>query len=328
MPAFKAPTRRTLLKGLLAAALAVPAFFSSPSADAADAGATIRIGWQKGGTLAVIRARGQFEERLKNDGIAVQWNEFAAGPQMLEALNVGSIDFGVVGETPPVFAQAAGADLLYVATEPPSPKAEVILVPKDSPIKTVADLKGKRVVLNKGSNVHYLLVRALESAGLKYSDVDVAFLAPADARAAFEKGAVDAWAIWDPFAAAAETQSGARRLADGTGLVDNNIFYIGTKPFADKNPAVLARILEEIKAEGQWIAGNLDAAAAIVGPQINLDPAIARIAVGRYNYGVSTLSDEVTLRQQAIADTFHDLKLIPRKLDVASVVWRPAVAAR
>lgn len=321
------PTRRGLLKGLLGAALAVPVLFSSPAAQAAEK-AEIRIGWQKGGTLAVIHARGEFEQRLQAEGVTVTWTEFAAGPQMLEALNVGSIDFGVVGETPPVFAQAAGADLLYVATEPPSPQAEVILVPKDSPIQTLADLKGKRVVLNKGSNVHYLLVRALESVGLKYSDVDVAFLAPADARAAFERGAVDAWAIWDPFAAAAETQSGARRLADGTGLVDNNIFYIGTKSFADKHPAVLARIVEEINTEGQWIANNLDAVAAIVGPQINLDPAIARIAVGRYSYGVSTLSDEIVRRQQAIADTFHDLKLIPRKLDVASVVWQPAVAAR
>nr|BFE93186.1 hypothetical protein GCM10020185_37220 [Pseudomonas brassicacearum subsp. brassicacearum] len=110
----------------------------------------------------------------------MQWTEFPGGPQLLEGLNVGSIDFGVTGETPPVFAQAAGADLLYVAYEPPAPTSEAILVPKGSAIQSVQDLKGKKVVLNKGSNVHYLLVRALEDAGLKYSDIQTVF--PASGR--------------------------------------------------------------------------------------------------------------------------------------------------
>ena len=138
------------------------------------------------------------------------WTEFPSGPPLLEALNVGAIDFGNTGEAPPIFAQAAGAPIQYVAYEPPAPKGEAILVPKDSKLNSVADLKGKKVALNKGSNVHYLLVKALEKAGVKYSEIEPVFLAPADARAAFERGAVDAWVIWDPFQAAAEAATGAQ----------------------------------------------------------------------------------------------------------------------
>ncbi|MFT3760565.1 sulfonate ABC transporter substrate-binding protein [Thauera sp.] len=314
-------TRRSALKGLLAAA-ALPLSLSSPLAHA-DSPA-IRIGWQKGSTLSIVKARGNLEARLKAEGVKVTWTEFPAGPQMLEGLNVGSIDIGVVGETPPVFAQAAGADLVYFGNEPPAPRAEKILVPKDSPIRTLADLKGKRVVLNRGSNVHYLLVRALESANLKYGDVEVAYLPPADARAAFERGSLDAWAIWDPFGAAAEAQIGARILADGTGIANNYNFYIASRPFAQKYPQVLASALEAINETGEWVGRNQKEAAAIVAPQIGLPVEIAEVSVSRYGYGVKPLSDEVIRHQQQMADTLAELKLIPKKLDVASVVWRPA----
>ena len=169
----------------------------------------VRIGYQKYGTLILLKASGELEKRLDPLGVKVTWSEFPAGPQLLEGLNVGGVDFGTTGETPPIFAQAANAKIKYIGYEPPAPRGEAIVVQSNSSIKKVADLKGKKVVLNKGSNVHYLLVRALENAGLKYSDVETVFLAPADARAAFERGSVDAWVIWDPFLAAAETSIGA-----------------------------------------------------------------------------------------------------------------------
>src|SRR6195952_4025033 len=197
---------------------------------------TLRIGYQKYGTLVLLKAKGTLEKKLAEQGVQVQWTEFPGGPQLLEGLNVGSIDFGVTGETPPVFAQAAKADLVYVAYEPPAPTSEAIRVPKDSPIQSVADLKGKKVVLNKGSNVHYLLVRALQDAGLKYSDIQTVFLPPAEARPAFERAAVDAWVIWDPYQAAAEQQLQARTLKDGTHLVDNHQFYLATRPYAKAHP--------------------------------------------------------------------------------------------
>lgn len=314
-------SRRSVLKGLLAAA-AAPIALSTPAALANTP--EIRIGWQKGSTLSIVKARGNLEARLKAEGVKVKWTEFPAGPQMLEGLNVGSIDLGVVGETPPVFAQAAGADLVYVGNEPPAPRAEKVLVPKDSPIKSLADLKGRRVVLNKGSNVHYLLVKALESVNLKYSDVEVAFLPPADARAAFERGAVDAWVIWDPFGAAAEAQLGARILADGTGIANNYNFYIASRPFVQKHPQVLASALEAINETGEWVGRNQAEAAAIVAPQIGLPVDVAAVSISRYGYGVKPLTDDVIRHQQQMADTLTGLKLIPKQLDVASVVWRPA----
>ena len=175
----------------------------------------IRIGYQKYGTLSILKSRGSLEQRLASQNISVQWLQFPAGPPLLEALNAGSIDFGHTGEAPPIFAQAAGAPLVYVANEPPNPKGEAILVPKDSPIQDVAGLKGKKVVFNKGSNVQYLVVEALTAAGLKYSDIKPIYLPPADARAAFEQGGVDAWAIWDPFLTVAKRATNARVLKDG-----------------------------------------------------------------------------------------------------------------
>ncbi|MEJ0071632.1 MAG: aliphatic sulfonate ABC transporter substrate-binding protein [Pseudomonadota bacterium] len=174
-------------------------------------GQKLRIGVQKYGTLIVLQVRASLEQRLIPAGVTVEWIEFPGGPQLLEALAAGRLDFGTTGEAPPVFAQAAGAPLLYVAVEPPAPAGEAILVPKDSPIRTVADLKGKRVALNKGSNVHYLLIQALDKAGLQPNDIRSVYLAPADARAAFERGSVDAWVIWDPFLAAAQDATDARR---------------------------------------------------------------------------------------------------------------------
>lgn len=149
--------RRRALGLLPAAALGVFA----GAAHAQDK-AVLRIVYQKYGTLTLLKGRGTLGQRLATQGITVKWTEFPAGPVLLEGLNVGSIDFGTVGEAPSIFAQAAGATLVYVANGPPAPRSEAIVVPKDSGLKSVADLKGRKVALNKGSNVHYLLVRALD----------------------------------------------------------------------------------------------------------------------------------------------------------------------
>src|ERR1700736_2724333 len=192
----------------------------------------VRIGFQKYGKLVLLKGKGSLEAKLAPLGYKVVWTEFPSGPPLLEALNVGAIDFGNTGEAPPIFAQAAGAPIQYVAYEPPAPKGEAVLVAKDSKLTSVADLKGKKVALNKGSNVHYLLVKALEKAGVAYSDITPTFLTPADARAAFENGAVDAWAIWDPFQAAAEAATGARTITTGEGIVSNHQFYLSSKKLA------------------------------------------------------------------------------------------------
>jgi sulfonate transport system substrate-binding protein len=309
--------RRSILRlaAAAAAALALPV-----RAQPKD---SLRIGYQKYGTLILLKARGDLEKRLAPLGIEVKWTEFPAGPQLLEGLNVGSIDFGTVGEAPPIFAQAAGADLVYVANEPPAPASEAIIVPKDSPVRSVADLKGKKVALNKGSNVHYLLVKALQKHGLAYKDVEVVFLPPADARAAFERGSVDAWVIWDPFLAAAEKQIGARIVADGIGTVSNHQFYLASRGYAQRRQEVLEAVIEEIGKLDGWAKQNPKEVSAFLAPVVGLDGPTAELAVSRYSYGVRPIGEGVIVEQQKIADTFFELKLIPKQIRVRDAVWPP-----
>ena len=283
----------------------------------------VRIGYQKYGTLILLKASGELEKKLAPLGVKVTWSEFPAGPQLLEGLNVGGVDFGTTGETPPIFAQAANAKIKYIGYEPPAPRGEAIVVQSNSSIKTVADLKGKKVVLNKGSNVHYLLVKALEKAGLKYSDVETVFLAPADARAAFERGSVDAWVIWDPFLAAAETSIGAKVIQDGTNTVNNHQFYLAEENYASKRPDVVAAIFDELKKVNDWAVTKPKEVANALAPLTGLDSITLEKALERGGYGINYLNEKVITEQQKIADTFYDLKLIPKKLDIKSVVWQP-----
>lgn len=276
----------------------------------------VRIGYQKYGTLTLLKGRGTLEKRLAEKGISVRWTEFPAGPVLLEGLNVGSIDFGTVGEAPPIFAQAAGANLVYVGNEPPSPASEAIIIPKGSAIRSVADLKGKKIALNKGSNVHYLLVRALEKAGVDYKDVQTIFLPPADARASFERGAVDAWVIWDPFLAAAEKQLGATILADGKGLVSNHQFYLASRDYATTNPDTVRIVIEELAKVDDWGRQNLKEVSAILAAQTGLESGVVELAARRFAYGVKPVTPAVIGEQQKIADVFAGLKLIPRPIVV------------
>ena len=320
-------TRRLLLRAAIAGATLLS--LAAGSAHAQAAKETLRIGYQKYGTLTLLKGQGTLEKRLAARNIDVKWIEFPAGPVLLEALNVGSIDFGTVGEAPPIFAQAAGAQLVYVGNEPPAPAGEAIIVPKGSSIKSVAELKGKKVVLNKGSNVHYLLVKALEKAGVKYSDIQPVFLPPADARAAFERGAVDAWVIWDPFLAAAEKQIGARLLADGKGLVSNHQFYLASRDYADKRQDVVLAIFDELAKTDEWARTNQKDAAALLAPLLGLHLPVVELAAARFAYGVKPVTAQVIAEQQRIADVFAELKLIPKRINVADAAWKvkPNVAA-
>jgi sulfonate transport system substrate-binding protein len=283
----------------------------------------VRIGFQKYGKLVLLKSKGTLEDKLKAAGYRVVWTEFPSGPPLLEALNVGAIDFGNTGEAPPIFAQAAGAPIQYVAYEPPAPKGEAILVPKDSKLNSVADLRGKKVALNKGSNVHYLLVKALEQAGVKYSEIEPVFLAPADARAAFERGAVDAWVIWDPFQAAAEAATGARTLADGTGIVSNYQFYFASKKFLESDPKIVDLVLAQLNEVDDWAKGDIHAVAEQLAPAIGLPVAVVEVALRRQAYGIKPITDGVVADQQQVADTFFALGLIPKAITVSEVARKP-----
>ena len=310
-------TRRSVLATASAAALAGAVAGTSFGPAGAATDKVVRVGYQKYGTFLLLKARGNLERKLEPLGFGVTWTEFPGGPQLLEALNVGALDFGITGEAPPIFAQAAGAPLVYVANEPAAPLSEAILVPKDSPIKAVSELKGKKVGLNKGSNVHYLLVKALEKAGLAYTDIEPIFLKPSDARAAFEHGDIDAWAIWDPFQADAEVAIEARQLGNGQGIVDNHQFYLAERSFAAANPAAVDAVVASIDEIDQWAGANVDQAAQELSPAIGIPVPVLKLALSRQAWGVKRITPEVLAAQQKIADTFRGLGLVPKDIKVA-----------
>ena len=304
----------------LSAATVAVMMLTGCSKDQAQETITLNIGFQKYGILPIVKERGNLEKALEAQGVQVKWVEFPAGPQLLEGLNVGSVVLGEAGEAPPIFAQAANSNLVYVANQPAAPKAEALLVPKDSAINSIADLKGKRVALNKGSNVHYLLLKVLEANHLTLNDINVIYLPPSDARAAFEKGAVDAWVIWDPFFAAAEQQIGARVLATGENLVSNHQFYLADRKFAEANPKVIQAVVKELNLSTQWVASHQDEAAKLLEKPTSLDFNILKSSISRMGFGVQPISPAVISEQQRVTDAFYAQKLIPNKLNIDAAI--------
>ncbi|MDR6715368.1 sulfonate transport system substrate-binding protein [Pseudomonas hunanensis] len=283
--------------------------------------AALRIGYQKGSISLVLAKQHRLLEQRFAD-TRVEWIEFPAGPQMLEALNIGSLDIGSTGDIPPIFAQAAGADLLYIGAEPPKPQAEVILVPKGSAISNVAQLKGKRIALQKGSSAHNLLLRTLAKAGLSIADVQPVYLAPADARAAFERGSIDAWAIWDPFYSAIDLEGKARLLADGEGLGLIGPFMLGARGYVEGNPEFVGELLDEItRAEALTRsdeAGSITLLAAFMGLP---EEVLRRSFSHRPASPIVPVTDDIVAAQQRTAQLFLENRVLPKPVDIAGAVW-------
>lgn len=302
---------------------------SSAAAPAPEKKATVavRLGYQKFGPPFLLKSRSAgLEKRLEELSAKPEWKEFKHGPALLEAINANEVDIGHVGETPPVFAQAANVPFVYVATDPPAPKAEAIIVRQDSPIKTIADLKGKKVALNRGSNVHYLLLKALETVKLTLKDVNVVYLAPGDARPAFDSGQVDAWVIWDPFLASAEL-AGARVIANGEGFVKNHLFYVARREFAEKHPELVRAVLEEYQALSEWEAKNPEESARLSAQSSGIAYEALLKAEQRLSFGLKPITPELLAEQQAIADAFRALELIPKDIRTADAFIEKAVYA-
>jgi sulfonate transport system substrate-binding protein len=310
-------TRRNILgSALLAASLAI-----SP-VHAEDKPTEIRIGTQKGGFFPAVRQRHTVEDAFRPLGIEVKWIDFQFGPPLLEAINVGAVDFGFVGDSPPIFAQAGGARIRYVAAVKSDGNTQAIIVPQDSPIKTLADLKGKRIAFGKGSSAHNLLVASLEKAGLGWSDITPASLAPADATAAFIKGSVDAWSIWDPYLALAELKEKARVIAFDKDVHKPNAFYIAGSDFVEKYPSLVARLNAVFASEGRWADTHHEEVAKAQADATGVDIEAIRRFVDRSNYRVVPVDDEVIKSQQIVADRFARLGLIPKPVNVSDIVWK------
>jgi len=281
----------------------------------------LRIGYQKNGVLVIARQQAVLERQLAPLGVDVSWAEFASGPPLLEAMHAGSIDLGQTGDTPAVFAQAAGAGIVYVAGQPIT-NAQGILVRPGSGIRALADLKGKRVGFTKGSSAHNVVALALEKAGLGFGDIAAVYLSPPDASAAFASGSIDAWAIWDPYYAVGQRQGG-QTLIEAPALGRTSSFYLANREFAARNPQILSSALSALGDTARWAESHRDQVARSLAEVTGLDLATQTIAANRSGFAIGTLTDEIVATQQAVADRFHKLGLIPRPVVVRDAVWLP-----
>ena len=282
----------------------------------------LRIGYQKSSVALVIaKEQGLLEKRFPDT--QVKWIEFPAGPQMLEALNIGALDVGSTGDIPPLFAQAAGADLVYIGAEPAKPAAETLLVRNDSPVQTVAQLKGKKVAFQKGSSSHNLILRALNKAGLSYKDIQPIYLSPADARAAFEQGSVDAWAIWDPYASLAILEGHSRLLANGDGLGLSGPVYTARRAYADDNRGFLKTLLEQLTVAEALTRRQRDQSLQILTRSMGLPAVVvARYMDNRPPSPIMPIDENIIAAQQATADLFLQNKLLLKAIRVEDAVWK------
>lgn len=309
--------RRELMLGAGGALVAVSGV---PAARAASV-QEIRIGYQKSGVLPLVKQQGRLEKRFGTQGIAVKWVEFPFGPPLLEALNVGSIDFGATGDAPPIFAQAAKANLLYVAAVPASGTSEAILVPQEISIKTLADLKGRRVGFAKASSAHNTTVAALEKAGLAYSDITPVYLPPADAAAAFARGAIDAWTIWDPYFAIAE-RGKTRVLALAGDVHRPNSFFLANRGFTTDHPELVAALNQEFAKASLWAQDHRAEVSIFLSQATGVDLESERRTIDRTAYAVTPVTDEIAVDQQRVADRFAKLGLIPKPVAIRDIVWK------
>jgi sulfonate transport system substrate-binding protein len=318
------PSLANVLRGLAAAAigLAAASMLAQPARSE-----EIRIGYQKSSTLtAILKTNGELEKALAPLGITITWREFTSGLPLLEAINIGAVDFGAdVADTVPIFAQAAGAKLAYVAEEAASPSAQAILVPRSSSIKTLADLRGKKVAVTKGAGSHYLLLVALAKAGLGFKDITPAYLTPADGRIAFIGNSVDSWVAWDPFLSSTLKQSDAQVLADGSnGLASYKRYYLASAAYADTHSDALNVIFNKLAETGKWVKAHPAEAAAALTGLWGIDAATVEVANSHRSYLVGPVTASGLSEQQRIADTFFAEHLIPAKLDTTALkIWTP-----
>lgn len=282
----------------------------------------LRIGYQKSSVNVVIAKQQKlFEKEFPNAKIS--WSEFPGGPQILEALAVGSVDIGTTGDTPPVYAQAGNKPLTYIAYETAKPLASAILVPAQSKINQLSQLKGKRIAVHRGSSSHYLLVQAVRKAGLKWTDIQPIWLSPADARAAFQKGAVDAWAIWDPYYAAAQLEDKAKVLVTGQGLSPNYTFYLASGKFIQKYPQAIKGVIQQINLADKWVQSNKAQTAQIFAQSTGVKTNVSQLFIQRRPSpsGAALLNAKVIADQQHLADRFAELKIIPKPIQIKQAVW-------
>ena len=313
----KSMDRRTFL--LMSAAAG---FTAAPlRVSAAEPLKQLRVGYQKLSILLLVKAQKLLEQRFEPQGVSVTWVEFPYGPPLLEALGAGAIDYGYTGNAPPVFAQAARANIQYVGVIPARGYGQGIVVPEKSALQTIAELRGKTIGVAKGSSAHDLLVAALESAKVPWSEITPVYLAPADAASAFARGAIDAWSIWDPFFAIAEVKQKARALPIDAEAIEQNSFFLANGDFIARHPDAVAAVNEDIAKAAAWAGAHRDEVATLFSQASGVEIAAEQKAVDRSEFNFGPLDDAIIASQQAVADRFHRLGLIPAAIAVRDIVW-------
>ncbi|MFC9031632.1 ABC transporter substrate-binding protein [Streptomyces arboris] len=319
--------RRTLPALLLPLALLLAACGGGASSTGSRGGSTdgkgsvtLNVGDQKGGYEAILRASGELDDL----DYRIKWSTFTSGPPLLEAVSAGAVDIGGVGDTPPVFAAGSDSNIVVVGASHGSSAGEAIVVPKDSPLKKPEQLKGKSVAVAQGSSAHFQLVASLKKAGLSIKDVKLNYLQPADALAAFSRGKVDAWAIWDPYTSQILRAGNARVLTTGEGVVNGLGFQVASPAsLRDKKKSkALGDLLIRLERAQNWVFDHPEEWAKVWAKETGLPYEVALDAV-KLTYGtrVPVAIDEAAIAsEQEIADTFAELRLIPRRFDFKDYV--------
>lgn len=316
--------RRGFLRWLIASSAFVAAV--APASLLAQGAVTpkeIRIGYQKNGVLVIARQQASLEKHFAGQGIQIKWVEFSSGPPMLEAMSAGSVDFGAVGDSPPIFAQAANANIVYAAAQPIT-NGQGILVPASSTIRSIEDLKGKRVGFTKGSSAHNVVVQTLEKAGLTYADITPVYLTPPDAGAAFANGSIEAWAIWDPYFAIGEVKQHGRILINSKEVTKTNSFYIANRDFANAQGPALRDVIAVLTQSALWAENHRADVAKSLSDVTGVPLDIQTVAAERSSFAIGPVTDDIVRTQQGVADRFHKLGLIPKPIVIKDIVWKPA----
>ncbi|MDQ7958080.1 MAG: ABC transporter substrate-binding protein [Pseudomonadota bacterium] len=305
------PGRRRLVAGagLAAAGLALPSIGLH-----AQGRPVLKAGDQKGGLRALLEAA----DALQGLAYDIQWSEFPAAAPLAEALNANAVDSGPIGDAPLIFALAAGTRVKAIGANRSDAYGTAVLVRPDSTLKTAADLKGRSVATNRGSIGHFVTLKAITAAGLRPEDVNLRFLAPADAKLALTQGSVDAWATWEPYTALAETSGHARVLASGRGLLPGLSYLAATDAAIAAKRPVLQDFLQRVVRAQAWSYRNVDAFSATLARIIGIPPEAAKLQFERRQQKWVPIDAAVIADQQRTADFYREVGLIRQPLQVAA----------
>jgi len=289
-----------------------------------DKNKTIRIGYQKGNTLHILKETGFLDEAAEEVGYDIKWEMFTHGNTLMEGIYANAIDYGHAADGPGIFAQATSKPFVYVGADEPNPEGVGVMVKKDSGITSLKQLEGKKIGALEGGNHHYLAILALESAGLSVDDVEWVY--PEDAatgRSLFETDAIDALASYDPFFASAEEEMEVITLTEDTTYDNypNRTFYFASENFAKNHPDLIELILEQTDIADKWANENRDEVVTMMSEALGISEATIERQIYRRTFGASKITEEIITEQQKQADKYEEIGLIPEQIDVREKVF-------